>query len=853
MTQKDKYLFAQLGLTCLLLITSVFMLNPAVFGPYQLLLIGGSIVGFVFGWCNRQRVFAGMKYFTDAAILITIIWVGYQIFNSTFLYEEIIALLIQGIIILEIIFSFNFSVPQKTAYIWLLSLLIFITSPIFAIAYSLLLAIGYLLVWLAILRFQFAEFLQPFKEKGPRRYYSLVTSLVCFLFAIFLAWLISSNVYLGRIKKGMVFLSEDLQDPSSGSGKESSEAEKFYSLQDDLQKKLTSLALKLDFYEKRRQLVYLLSELIKDTTKTLEVDKAETGLVDILKRQGAGLDGATQAMTLIKKYINKKNSRDLQKNKEEIMDKIKDHPVGIINKIKIISLANKIQQASSYQQLQENSRALQSAIQKVPLNEDVQQDLSALARGLSSLKIYEFYRSKIQDLEQRPSAFDEKIEKKMGDILSDIQHAESRNDFKQVVKKNYQLKNNPQILEQKSTKEALKNLEEALFMKLDLFFPKESEKIKNDAAMDQASSTPEEEFNKKVDLSNEVRAVNETSFNGSTSVEKVELKEIKITPKSLEIGLGEEGKFSAMGIYNDGSSKDLTILGSWGILDKSIAKVLGGNVACVSLGQTSAYVEFEGVRSEYARVIVREARLVSLLLTPQSLRIPRDGEASLKVQGNYYDHSQRDLTAQVSWNIEGPQVVKIDNGVARSLRFGQSKISAEYSRLKSNTSSINVILTFAYLLWFLAKIIFFLLLGILFAAGILYLLQENKRNQLRLLKEKPREFILGLYENASRLISIFGLRYNVYTFPLFYAELARQKFLVKNNDFLNFSIKFEEAKYSQHVLQDSDVAAAVNDYNNFFERLCKNQRRSLSFYRYCLALMHRRPIFILSAPEVPQR
>ncbi len=333
------------------------------------------------------------------------------------------------------------------------------------------------------------------------------------------------------------------------------------------------------------------------------------------------------------------------------------------------------------------------------------------------------------------------------------------------------------------------------------------------------------------------------------SVKKKELRDIKITPKSLEIGLGEEGKFSATGTYNDGSSSDLTILGNWGTLDKGIATVSGGNVACVSAGQTSVYVEFKGVRSEYASVVVGGPRLVSLLLTPQSLGIPRDGKANLKVQGNYYDHSQRDLTAQVSWGIEGPAVVRIENGVVCPLKFGQSKIYAEYSRMKSNTASIDVILTLGWLLWLLAKIILVLLLGILFLFLILYLLAENKRRRLRSLKNKPREFILGLHENAIRLITIFGLRYDVYTFPLFYAELAKQKFLVKNNVFLNFSIKFEEAKYSQHVLQDSDVAATVNDYNIFFERLCKNQSRMPSFYRYCLALVHCRPIFILSTLE----
>ncbi|MDP2928272.1 MAG: hypothetical protein Q8N80_05705, partial [Candidatus Omnitrophota bacterium] len=499
MTQKDKHLFGELGLTYLLLITAVFLLKPALFWQYQLLLISGSVAGFAFGWYNRQGAFEGIKYFTDAAILITITWIGYRIFKSTFLYKEVIAILIQGIIILEIIFSFNFSAPGKTAYIRILSLLVFMVSPIFAIVYNIPLAIVYLLVWLAILRFQFARFLQPIKEKGSRRYYSLAASLVCFLVVLLLAWFISSNVYLGRIKKGMFLLDEDLQNMGSGGGKESNQADKFYSLQDDLQNKITDLALKLDSYEKRRQLIYLFSQLVKDTIKTMEVDKAEIGLIDILKRQGVGLEGAAQAITLTKGYLDQKNSLNLQKNKEDIMDMLKDYPLGIIDKIKIISLANKIQQANSYQQLQENSRALQTAIQNAPLSKNAQKDLSALARNLANLKAFELYRRKIRDLDQRPPSLGEEIEKKIADVVSDIKHTQGLDDFKQTAKKIRQLKNDPRILEQKSGKDVLKSLEEASRMKLDLFFTEKSEKVREDASQKQDLGSQAEEFDKKMD------------------------------------------------------------------------------------------------------------------------------------------------------------------------------------------------------------------------------------------------------------------------------------------------------------------------------------------------------------------
>ncbi len=334
-------------------------------------------------------------------------------------------------------------------------------------------------------------------------------------------------------------------------------------------------------------------------------------------------------------------------------------------------------------------------------------------------------------------------------------------------------------------------------------------------------------------------------------VDKKELKTILVTPKLIEIGLGEESKLFATGIYDDGSSSDVTVLGEWHTLNPAIAKVSAGNVSTVSVGQTNAFVEFKGVRSEYARINVGGPRLVELVLTPENLKISRDGKAKLKVVGNYYDKSQRNLTELVTWSTLGAKpCVKVDKGEVRALKFGQSEVVAEYSFLKSNPSHIKVILTLGWLLWLLAKILLILLLILLSVFTGLYLAVDNQRRRLRALQYDPRRMIIELYENATRLVTIFGLRYDAYTFPLFYAALARKKFALENNVFLNFCVKYEEAKYSKHILGHRDLASVLNDYNNFFEKLCKDQRRSVTLYRHCLALLHRRPIFILSSSEV---
>ncbi|MDD5129453.1 MAG: hypothetical protein PHS66_00145, partial [Candidatus Omnitrophica bacterium] len=503
-TQKDKWLLQNLGLTTLLLITSVFLLDPELFWQYQAFLIIGSILGFIFTWYNRKGVFGNIRYLTDSAVLIVVAWIGYQIFKSTFLYKEVIAILLQGVIILEIIFSFSASIPEKTAYIRVLSLLVFMASSIFSVTYSIPLAIGYLLAWLAILRFQFAG-LQPVRVKESQRFYSLATSLICFAIVMAMTWIIFSNIYLGRIKKGGALLDEELQDAGSSGGRKSDLADSFYSLQDDLQSKITGLALELDSYEKRRQLIYLFSELVKDAAKTIEVDKAETGLIDILKREGAGLDGAQKAITFTRTYLDKKGALSLQKNTGSLMDVLRKYPLGIVDKIKITSLANKAAQSNSYQQLQENSRALQAAIQKASVSKYVQNDLSGLARNLAELKAFEFYRRDMKNLEQRTPLADEEAEKKVIEAVSDIRHTESLEDFKQTIKNIRKLKNDPRVSEEKSGKDVLRNLEEASRIKLDLFYMAKSEQVRKDAAQKQEMGPQAEVFNDRMDGADRAR------------------------------------------------------------------------------------------------------------------------------------------------------------------------------------------------------------------------------------------------------------------------------------------------------------------------------------------------------------
>lgn len=326
--------------------------------------------------------------------------------------------------------------------------------------------------------------------------------------------------------------------------------------------------------------------------------------------------------------------------------------------------------------------------------------------------------------------------------------------------------------------------------------------------------------------------------------EEKKLKFIKINPEYLRIPLGQEGKFIALGVYSDNSEEDLTHLGEWISSDEKVATVYKGKISTLSVGDTNIYVRFKGIKSMPATLIVEEPKLVSIILTPSNSKISMRDTLNLKAEGYFTDTLRKDITSLVTWNITGPRIIKIKKGMVSPVRFGQTQVYAEYLGIKSLPANIRVVITRDWIIWMIFKGLSFLISGLILAFLVLYLLTQRKKKGLISLYKSPREFIIDLYENVKKILTIFGLRYEKHFAPLFYADLVEKRYAVKSNVFLKFTVKFEEAKYSHHILESLDATFALNDYNNFLKILVSNYNKFSLFFRYCLALLHTRPFFI---------
>jgi len=339
---------------------------------------------------------------------------------------------------------------------------------------------------------------------------------------------------------------------------------------------------------------------------------------------------------------------------------------------------------------------------------------------------------------------------------------------------------------------------------------------------------------------------------GFTKEEK-KLNLIKIIPDSLQVAVGETGQVTALGIYSDNSQEDLTHLGDWSGSNDKIVMVSGGKIDTFSAGEAKIYVKFKGINSLPAKVLVEEPKLVSIILSPQKLQMSMKDRLVLKAEGYFSDSSRKDITSLVTWKLTNPRIIKVEKGKVLPLKFGETQVYAEYLGIKSLPANIRIIFTVDWLIYMIIKGVFFLFLGMVVMFIVLYVFTEKKKNNLRnSLDKNPAEFIVNLYENTKKILAIFNLSYKESLPPLSYAEMVQKNYSIENNLFLRFTAKFEEARYSHHTLSSRDASLALNDYNYFLKILFSRYNKFSLFLKYCLTLLHRRPLFISSPQILPK-
>ena len=318
---------------------------------------------------------------------------------------------------------------------------------------------------------------------------------------------------------------------------------------------------------------------------------------------------------------------------------------------------------------------------------------------------------------------------------------------------------------------------------------------------------------------------------------------IMIVPAYLQLAMGETGKFQAMLVYNDDSQEDITLFGEWASSDSKVASVAEGKVNALSEGSVDVRIKFKNNVSAPARVIVGPPRLVSIAVSPQEVFISMKDKAILKAEGHYSDSSHKDITELVEWRNDNPWIARVSRQAeVLPLWFGTTKVKAIYSGVTSLPVRVKVIFTFAWLLGILLKIALLVLSVLTIIFIIFFIIAEAEKKRLRnLFYSDPRKFIIAIYANLSRILAIFGFYNRNHLPPLSFAAVVENAYSIKENSLLKLTVKYEEAKYSNHSISKEDASGIIASYNALLSVLYKRDNKLLFFYRYCIGLTRRLP------------
>ncbi|MDG2304175.1 MAG: Ig-like domain-containing protein [Candidatus Binatia bacterium] len=155
-----------------------------------------------------------------------------------------------------------------------------------------------------------------------------------------------------------------------------------------------------------------------------------------------------------------------------------------------------------------------------------------------------------------------------------------------------------------------------------------------------------------------------------------ELDDLLVEPAVIELGPGEEADLKVTGLYDDGSTADLTGAVSFDSEDEDVVIVVGSTVIAVGDGDTEIRVEHlpTGVRTDDPpQVTVWE--ILELTIAPTAVTIEVGEDVRLSALAELEDGRMGfDVTGVVEWESSEEAVAVVSNGLVDGLSAGEADI-----------------------------------------------------------------------------------------------------------------------------------------------------------------------------------
>ena len=192
---------------------------------------------------------------------------------------------------------------------------------------------------------------------------------------------------------------------------------------------------------------------------------------------------------------------------------------------------------------------------------------------------------------------------------------------------------------------------------------------------------------KAVGSTNVTASLNSISASSQIAVSPAGLVSVAVLGKDAVVALGVTEQFSALGVYTDGSTADLTGVANWMSSAPGVVSFNAPGIAVArAVGNASISASVGGVVGG-ANLSVSSAALVSIAVGVSRASLPLGSTAQLTATGTFTDGSTRDLSGSATWTSASPGVVAISSsGAVTAKSLGVAGISASSSGITSNVN-----------------------------------------------------------------------------------------------------------------------------------------------------------------------
>lgn len=171
--------------------------------------------------------------------------------------------------------------------------------------------------------------------------------------------------------------------------------------------------------------------------------------------------------------------------------------------------------------------------------------------------------------------------------------------------------------------------------------------------------------------------VGDTTFSFDVTVGAAPLLSIEVNPPSANIPSGFTQSFTATGIYNDGSTADISASVSWTSSNTGVATVDAAGVATgVAPGASDIVAELDGITGS-ATLTVSDKVAVEVQVNPASATLPVGNSQAFTATCTYSDATSGDCTGDATWSSSDTGVASVTAaGMATGAGVGSAVITA---------------------------------------------------------------------------------------------------------------------------------------------------------------------------------